>query len=1137
MRKNLAKHAAKKLPLAKRVLALCFALIFVCSCLLPAFANGAGTDFTDLTEDTSTVVEESVDTVEDTAPAEDLSVSEDLTVDDGVAALDDGFGVDTMDESFGVDDGVAALDDDYAVDDGASTLDDDPISQPVGGIDLPIAVDPTPVVDGTDTPKEGAVNVTTDKDGNIVYEYDTSDVTFDDDFVVSQPDGDHALDKVDAAFAIPTNTYRFWLSEKDSYDLAEIASDAAAADLTEDEYLSLHGESKGLFHMMYVADGANLADYKFTSPTSVDDPSGNSRTFAGWYTIDDLGDKHDFKFDDYLYTSKSKTVDVYAKWKDTTEEKYKSWYEKLVNASSTYTLTSLATEYFEDNGFKEYVATLSEDECEKLMEKLEEVDADAYADVTYEMEDEYGIALMSIGPETETNQKVVSVGGTAKLKSSYSGYGVHEWKSSNTKVATVTSGDASNENVQTAIATVTGVSAGTVVITHTYTPYEWSQSQYKYVPGTPQTDTITLQVTSESSDQNSSYYLYCYTLIPGKSVPNTGQKVDADKVWNGMGLGSVTGLGMPSTTRHTTGETLDDGYGTTAGVMITYPSTYPDITYGDKTYQYATTEEQKYKEGYYTITWFRVVQSEGANAGANGYNPTVNGKNQLTYHLDGRITLNEKDVVAVDFKLRDAGESNFVLVDPETYSKRVNVDTVLGELTDFKVPTNYESSKYPQSKTKNNGIEYIFDGWYDNEECTGEKVNFTTYKVEKSTIFYGKYVPKDTIEEDHPFITVEKRITGLTDESQIDQNFYVKVGNYYLTKTSASIEKKSDGTIVLRWTIPNAEEGKYDISEANEIVEGYQDPATSGFGESVDVKAKSFTVDEVERIDSCSNLDIAVGIQGEENFIFAVSENGSAKKNVVVSKEPLSLSQRKAVEAKLKEIGSTFKGQTTVFYSIKDNSEIVIDRTHLTYENGVVHIGQTSQWNKAVRLKYNINEGNNPEVTVTNDYHPNNSDLTITKTVTGLLGDREKQFNFTLSFDQTVDLSKNLITWKKSDGTEGTLAGQTYTFTLSHGQSIVFSGIPAGVTATVAEDECENYTAKYKIHNTGDIFNLEAATEGRSASVTIDATAKTIQFLNHNDAEPDMGVLLDTLPYLVILAVVVGGAVLLIARKHKHDDE
>ena len=42
MRKNRTKHEAKKPRLAKRALALCFALIFVCSCLLPAFANSEG---------------------------------------------------------------------------------------------------------------------------------------------------------------------------------------------------------------------------------------------------------------------------------------------------------------------------------------------------------------------------------------------------------------------------------------------------------------------------------------------------------------------------------------------------------------------------------------------------------------------------------------------------------------------------------------------------------------------------------------------------------------------------------------------------------------------------------------------------------------------------------------------------------------------------------------------------------------------------------------------------------------------------------------------------------------------------------------------------------------------------------------
>ena len=268
-----------------------------------------------------------------------------------------------------------------------------------------------------------------------------------------------------------------------------------------------------------------------------------------------------------------------------------------------------------------------------------------------------------------------------------------------------------------------------------------------------------------------------------------------------------------------------------------------------------------------------------------------------------------------------------------------------------------------------------------------------------------------------------------------------------------------------------------------------------------------------------------------------MSENGNNKKNVVISKEPLSLSQRKAVVNALNAAGSTFANQDTVFYSIKDNDKVVIDRTHLTYSYGMVHIGDNDQWNKAVQLKYNVTEGNNPEVKVTNDYKPNSSDLTVAKTVTGLLGDHAKQFSFTLSFNQTVDPSK--ITWTKSDGDVGALADKTYTFTLAHGQNIVFHGIPAGVTATVTEADYENYKTKYKIHETDklELFDWNSPTERKDASVTINATAQTIQFLNQNEAEPDMGVLLDTLPYILILVVVVGGGVLLFLRKRKNDDD
>ena len=1120
MRKNLAKHTAKKLPLAKRVLALCFALIFVCSCLLPAFANGTG-------EELGTPDTEVVEAADPGAEPEPMDLyDEPATPDDEPAAMDN--------EPAAVADEPTALDDDFAMDDEPAAMDDQ-VEKPVvddepaamdNEVEKPVEGGEPPVAD--DTPaKEGATKTTTDASGNTVYEYDTSGTTFPDDDAAALPDGDQM--QVDAAFSIPTNIYHFWLKKMSSYDLADIADAAKTAEMTVEQYLAMYGTDKGCYHIMTAADGANLKDYQFANPTSNDDPEGNSRTFAGWYYTDELGDEQKFVFDEHLYVSESTTVEVYAKWKDEAAEKtekYKGWYNELLNASDDYTLESLATEYFNDEGFKEYLATLSEDEYVELAQKLE---IETYTDFTYEMdedEDEYGIALLALGPDSADNQKVVYVGGTATLKSNKGVYNYgHQWTSSNTNIATVSSRDTSGN--QTYKATVTGVRAGTVVITHTFTDY-W---------GNVQKDTVTLQVTDSSEDALSSYYLYCYTLIPGKTVNSSGT---SDSVWNGMGVGSITGLGKPGS-NHKDKVVLDNGYGSTAGVMITYPTEYPDITYNGKPYKYAKTEEEKYKEGFYTITWFRVVQDNGANAGNNGYNPvvdTANYPNKRTYHLDGQITLNEHDIVAIDFKLKDARSSTFELVDPETYSRRVDKDTVLGDLTSpvLRVPTKYERATYPQEKSVN-GITYEFVGWYDNEEFTGNPVDFNSYQVTEHTTFYGKYVPKDTIEEDQPFITVEKHITGI-DESQIDENFCVKVGKYFLPKSGATTEKTTDGTIILRWTIPNVGEGSYDISEANQEVKDYIVTPGGDFGSNVEVKAKTFEViPDGDIINSCSNLDLKVGVEGDYNFIFVVSENGKNRKNVVISKEPLSLSQRNAVVKALKNFKSTFSGQTTVFYSIKDNNEVVIDRTHLTYSNGngEVHIGDTSQWNKALQLKYNVTDGNNPEVKVTNDYTPNSSDLTVVKTVTGFLGDHEKQFSFKLSFDKEVDPSK--ITWTKSDGTDVTLTGQTYTFTLAHGQNIVFHGIPAGVTATVTEESYDNYTTKYKIHDTGEFFAWSSTTESEDASVTIDAKAKTIQVLNHNNAEPDMGVLLDTLPYILILVVVAGGGVLLFLRKRKNDDD
>ena len=308
MRKNLAKHTAKKLPLAKRVLALCFALIFVCSCLLPAFANGTGAEL----ETPDTEVVEAADPGTEPEPM-DL-YDEPAAVADEPEALDDDFAMgdepaamDDQVEKPVVDDEPAAMDDQVekpVVDDEPAAMDNE-VEKPVEGGEPPVA-DDTPA-------KEGATKTTTDASGNTVYEYDTSGTTFPDDDAAALPEGDQM--QVDAAFSIPTNIYHFWLKKMSSYDLADIAADAETAEMTVEQYLAMYGTEKGCYHIMTAADGANLKDYQFANPTSNDDPEGNSRTFAGWYYTDDLGEEQKFVFDECLYVSEGTTVEVYAKWK------------------------------------------------------------------------------------------------------------------------------------------------------------------------------------------------------------------------------------------------------------------------------------------------------------------------------------------------------------------------------------------------------------------------------------------------------------------------------------------------------------------------------------------------------------------------------------------------------------------------------------------------------------------------------------------------------------------------------------------------------------------------------------------------------------------------------------------------------
>lgn len=165
-------------------------------------------------------------------------------------------------------------------------------------------------------------------------------------------------------------------------------------------------------------------------------------------------------------------------------------------------------------------------------------------------------------------------------------------------------------------------------------------------------------------------------------------------------------------------------------------------------------------------------------------------------------------------------------------------------------------------------------------------------------------------------------------------------------------------------------------------------------------------------------------------------------------------------------------------------------------------------------------------------YEPVSADLTISKTVTGKLGDTNKAFTFTITkADGTAaNITNTNIEISEADRAKVEWKGNGQ-FTLKDGASITFKNLPSGEYKIVEDDYTgEKYETSYVV-DSGD------SQSGREAAVTMSGTNMTLAFTNHCTLFPDTGVLLDTLPYIVILAVVAGGVALLMLRKHRKEDD
>lgn len=1102
MRKN---HHGKKDRLVKRVFALCLALAVICTCLVPVFATEGLID-----------------------PQVNQEASR--PVDDGEASYpDDEFG------GFG----------------------EEEASRPVEG--------------GEDN-LDGGPNVKETEWGTVI-EYDTSTSTSTapssstvtqwsgEDDVVEKPDDKVVVSGDEIKKLQDMVVYRFWLKELNANDLQDITAQAQINNMTESEYLARNGEVLwNLYFIQAVPRAETIADYSsyIKNPSSNRDPKGELRLFDYWYTLDEFGNRVRLNLTDptsNILDDKTTTVNVYAAWKDGTvgsDEEEDVDHEDLVDKNPVpVDLTAKAAASYEDEDGNTKPTTLPV-EVKNLPSAAHSLSVIHMGDDDMERfyeshEDDFGsmapILGLNISPKNAKGQTVQPAKGE-KATVTVSGLDALPEMEGATASTLKVFHETSDGNVE--ILDVLTYTNGTLTFeTSSFSPF--------VVVRTDGYDTELLD--ERASDEY--VPLYLYALKPG--LEWQGNSTKNNNNWYGIGIAKIKPRCYQGETTDSTyikdkisnNDILLDpftgkysyilgtkwDYGTGKALypkigldkMSVVDADKPGYTYWDKNGNMPTSP-------YYTVEWFHLTKEKGAPASDNGYNTPAVSVAYSTYHLDARITFS--DMCNVDFMVKEPGKTDFERLDVRTYSAAYTKGT-----SESKV---IKPQDHGYNVNQHSG--YVFDGWYKDEACT-IKAEFDGTIV-KDTTYYGKYVLKDTIEEDIPYITVEKQITGIGVD-QIPVNFYVKVGDQKLEYQRATLVQGTD-PIILRWTIWNPTPQTYSITEGNETVEGYTVNKGGAYNQTVDVTKATFEVTGGTIIHQCSNLTLNIGQHDEKEFLFVVSANGNKSKNIVISKSPLSLTQREAVETKLKNTNGAFGNQNeeTVYYSIKDKNKVVIDHVELTYNEsaGTITINSTNVWNMAMRLSYEVTEGNNPEVKITNDYTLATADIEVSKLVTGMMGSLEKAFTFQIT--GLPDTSKVV-----QNGAEKAVGNP---FTMKSGDSVTLENVPVDTVFAVKEigTDAKDYqtTATGYTHVTdiqsGDserVFyyvvrneNGECVLKPCNASGESERDALNelkIRVTNHCGLLPDTGVLLDTLPYIVILAVVAGGVALLMLRKHRKEDD
>lgn len=169
--------------------------------------------------------------------------------------------------------------------------------------------------------------------------------------------------------------------------------------------------------------------------------------------------------------------------------------------------------------------------------------------------------------------------------------------------------------------------------------------------------------------------------------------------------------------------------------------------------------------------------------------------------------------------------------------------------------------------------------------------------------------------------------------------------------------------------------------------------------------------------------------------------------------------------------------------------------------------------------------------TATNTYY--SGSLKVAKHVSGNLGNRDQYFKVTVTLTGAEGKNNYLTSYVVTGGSkiengndpcqESTITmDSSKDFFIKHGETIEIKNLPYGVTYTIEEDD-------YTTEETGGYTTTYSFDDANKA---IDTASDTVTITNTKGVTIDTGIFLDSLPYILILAVVAaGGALLMIKRR------